>query len=72
MAIGKKELVDNLAKRLDTSKAEAQRFIDAFTEEVSEALAKKRRRIRKSVEGSPERPRGGEPGRAVQNLAPLG
>jgi DNA-binding protein HU-beta len=41
MAIGKQELVESLAKRMDSSKAEAQRFLDAFTEEISQALEKK-------------------------------
>lgn len=41
MAIGKQDMVERLAKRMGSSKAEAQRFLEAFTEEVSEALARK-------------------------------
>lgn len=40
MAIGKTEMVERLSKRMSVSKAEAQRFLDAFQEEVSGALAK--------------------------------
>ncbi len=41
MAINKQDLVVQLAERMGVSKSEAQRFLDAFTEEITEALASK-------------------------------
>ncbi len=36
--MGKMELVNNIAKKMDVSKAEAERFMDAYMESVKEAL----------------------------------
>jgi DNA-binding protein HU-beta len=38
--MGKLELINNIAKRMNVSKAEAERFMDAYMESVKEALLK--------------------------------
>ena len=38
--MGKLELVNNIAKKMNVSKAEAERFMDAYMESVKEALLK--------------------------------
>ena len=38
--MGKLELINNIAKKMNVSKAEAERFMDAYMESVKEALLK--------------------------------
>jgi DNA-binding protein HU-beta len=38
--MGKIELINNIAKKMNVSKAEAERFMDAYMESVKEALLK--------------------------------
>ena len=36
--MGKIELINNIAKKMDVSKAEAERFVNAYMESIKEAL----------------------------------
>ena len=36
--MGKSELINNIAKKMDVSKAEAERFVNAYMDSVKEAL----------------------------------
>lgn len=38
--MGKLELINNIAKKMNVSKAEAERFMDAYMESIKEALLK--------------------------------
>ena len=38
--MGKLELINNIAKKMNVSKAEAERFMDAYMESIKEALFK--------------------------------
>ena len=38
--MGKLELINNIAKKMNVSKAEAEKFMDAYMESVKEALLK--------------------------------
>lgn len=38
--MGKLELINNIAKKMNVNKAEAERFMDAYMESVKEALLK--------------------------------
>ena len=40
--MGKLELINNIAKKMNVSKAEAERFMDAYMESIKEALLKEK------------------------------
>lgn len=39
MALGKKELAERLAKRMEVPKAQAERLVDGFVDQITESLA---------------------------------